>query len=235
MRIGVKRTAERPRLLRVTLGDIRTKREILGKAKLLKFSKFKDIYINPDLTADQREADGRLRAELKRRRNEGETNIYIKRGNIVRVNSDGGHHGMDKAPLMTENSTSGSESSSSESENESGIEDISMAPLESPSDDYESAGEADYTQNRKQNLENQETKAKDKGETVKSVSTVAENAPADQTEVIEESENSINVEKVTDSTENTNVIHENSEDVEKQPESGPGIKTRSKANAENTM
>ena len=74
------------RPLRVTLSDLDIKREILGKAKLLRDTRYNTVYISPDLTPAQREADHNLRMELKKRREAGETNLMIKRGNIISSN-----------------------------------------------------------------------------------------------------------------------------------------------------
>ena len=84
VRLGAKRNDGKPRPLKVTFRDMNIKREVLGKAKLLRNTRHRNIYINPDLTPEQRKADSELRKHLKNRRNEGETDIYISKGKIVK-------------------------------------------------------------------------------------------------------------------------------------------------------
>ena len=83
LRLGPKRVTERPRPLKVTFSDIVTKREVLQNSKFLKDGKYKSIFINPDLTPQQRKKDYDLRQELKNRKSEGQKGIYIKKGRIV--------------------------------------------------------------------------------------------------------------------------------------------------------
>ena len=45
----------------------------------------KNVYISPDMTAKEREEAKQLRAELRRRRSEGEHNLVIQRGKIITV------------------------------------------------------------------------------------------------------------------------------------------------------
>ena len=82
VRLGGIRLDGKSRLLRVTFLDMNTKREVLGKAKLLKGGKYNGIYINPDLTPEQRKVDADLRKTLKDRKENGETEIFIRRGRI---------------------------------------------------------------------------------------------------------------------------------------------------------
>ena len=84
VRIGTKRGDGKARLLKIMFHDLQIKREVLGKAKLLKSGKHSGIYINPDLTPEQRIKDKALRDELKLRRNNGEEGLVIKRGRIER-------------------------------------------------------------------------------------------------------------------------------------------------------
>ena len=77
--------ASRNRPLLVTLEDMETKREILGHAKELRQSEsWGNIYISPDLTPTERERDKKLRTELKQRRDDGERDIIIRNGKIVK-------------------------------------------------------------------------------------------------------------------------------------------------------
>ena len=74
----------RPRLLLVVLKDFQSKREILRKAKDLRDSTtWGNIYISPDLTPKERELNKSLRMELRERKQNGETDIIIRRGQIV--------------------------------------------------------------------------------------------------------------------------------------------------------
>ena len=45
------------------------------------------IYINPDLSVRERQAQKKLRLELARRKENGESNIFIRRGRIVKQRS----------------------------------------------------------------------------------------------------------------------------------------------------
>lgn len=89
-RLG-KPTAGRTQLLQVSLDSETTARNVIRSAKSLRDSPVKSIsdmvYINPDLTKDQRAAQFQLRAELKRRRASGEVNLIIKNNRIVTKSS----------------------------------------------------------------------------------------------------------------------------------------------------
>jgi len=81
--------AASPKLLLVKLATPRQKWAIIGKAKMLKNSQnasFNRVMIFPDLSRQEREKDYQLRSELRRRRQEGESNIYISKGEIRRRN-----------------------------------------------------------------------------------------------------------------------------------------------------
>ena len=57
------------------------KRTILTNSSRLKsIEEFSDVYISPDLTKVEREKQKKLREELKRRREAGETGLIIRRG-----------------------------------------------------------------------------------------------------------------------------------------------------------
>ena len=45
---------------------------------------FKGIYINPDLSVKERQAQRELRLELTRRKENGESGIFIRRGRIIK-------------------------------------------------------------------------------------------------------------------------------------------------------
>ena len=83
-RLGKKREdAKFPRPIKVVLKSNR--KDVLTKAAI-KINKGRTqadrVYVNNDLTARQREADGKLRAELRERRTAGES-VAIKNGKIV--------------------------------------------------------------------------------------------------------------------------------------------------------
>ena len=80
---------DRPRLLVITLENMETKMELLRmSSELRNFTEWRNLYINPDLTPAEREANRQLRQELARRRAAGEENIVIRRGNIVKVRQE---------------------------------------------------------------------------------------------------------------------------------------------------
>ena len=79
--------SERPRPLILTLNNLDTKTEILeGAYKLSHTPEWRNIYVAPDRTPKEREEHKMLRDELKRRRQEGEENIVIRKGKIVKKN-----------------------------------------------------------------------------------------------------------------------------------------------------
>ena len=87
MRLGKKTedSSTKPRLLRVTLENVEVKKQILMKAKHLRDSvdgNLSKVFISPDLTPKEREANRKLREELKARRDQGE-NVVIRNGKIV--------------------------------------------------------------------------------------------------------------------------------------------------------
>ena len=80
------------RLLRVQVSNLNVKRDILSNAKKLRNVKrepFKGIYINPDLSIKERNAQKELRDELKRRKDAGEAHLKIVRGRIVNSDQSG--------------------------------------------------------------------------------------------------------------------------------------------------
>ena len=77
----------KPRPILVKFKDSRVKWQILKNAKNLKrtdIEEFKNVFIAPDLTREQREWDKKLREELKSRKDAGEEGWYIKRGVLCR-------------------------------------------------------------------------------------------------------------------------------------------------------
>ena len=82
-RVG-KSDPDKPRLLVVALENVDTKLDILKQASELRHSnEWRNVYITPDLTWQEREEGRKLRGELARRRDEGERNLVIRRGKIV--------------------------------------------------------------------------------------------------------------------------------------------------------
>lgn len=76
-------TQAKPRLLRIKCKSQETKRELLVRARNLReYPAFRGVYINPDRTLMQREADRALRMELRKRREAGE-HVSIRRGRII--------------------------------------------------------------------------------------------------------------------------------------------------------
>lgn len=91
VRLGKKNAdSDKPRLLKVTLDSIETKKQVLSKAKTLKNSSRSDlqkVYVSPDLTPKEREANRKLREELKVRRDKGD-DVMIRNGKVIEVKSD---------------------------------------------------------------------------------------------------------------------------------------------------
>jgi hypothetical protein len=82
-RIGRKDGKARP--VRITVEDLRHRRNILRKAKELKNMEGKErIYITPDLTRLQQEDDKKLRDQVKIFRNRGDIDAKIVRGEVVK-------------------------------------------------------------------------------------------------------------------------------------------------------
>ena len=79
-----KKTGDRPRLLIVTLDNPASKYDVLRHATDLRNSEtYQNIYVTPDLTPKEREANRILRDELSARKKAGEANLIIRRGRIV--------------------------------------------------------------------------------------------------------------------------------------------------------
>ena len=89
IRMGKTKT-DKPRLIRITLKDLATKRKILAKATTLRNvpedSKFAKVYIKPNLTAQQLQDSKNLQEELRARRlQDPNKRLKIYRGKIVPV------------------------------------------------------------------------------------------------------------------------------------------------------
>lgn len=89
VRLGAK-TPNKLRPLRVQFNNLSHRRSVLVNAKKLRNSSsdvFKGIYINPDLSVKERQAQRKLRLELAKRKENGESDIFIRRGRIVKQHS----------------------------------------------------------------------------------------------------------------------------------------------------
>ena len=85
---GNGRPKPRPRPLLVTLTDVKIKWTVLKNCKNLKHNTnplFSKVSLTPDLTFRQRQADKQLREELLRRKQLGETDIYISKRQIHKI------------------------------------------------------------------------------------------------------------------------------------------------------
>jgi hypothetical protein len=72
------------RLIFATLGNKDMKYRVLDKARDLRKKEFwNKVFINPDRTAKERTEDRELRDELKRRKEAGEKNLVIRKGQIL--------------------------------------------------------------------------------------------------------------------------------------------------------
>ena len=78
----------RSHLLKVEVCNSQVKRQLLSKAKNLrqcKSDQLRMVFITPDLSPQERQQQKILRAELHSRRDTGERNIVIRKGQIVSV------------------------------------------------------------------------------------------------------------------------------------------------------
>ncbi|XP_052786980.1 uncharacterized protein LOC128222147 [Mya arenaria] len=77
---------DKPRPVRFTVGDFDVKRKVLSRASGLKNNeKYSRVFITPDLTQVQRKEAFHLRQEKRRREKEGERNLAIRKGRIVKL------------------------------------------------------------------------------------------------------------------------------------------------------
>ena len=77
-------------LVHIKLKTLQWKRELLQKAKTLKDDPaWANVFVNNDLTKEQKELDYRLRQDLKRRRSSDPEQVhYIKNGKVVSFKTD---------------------------------------------------------------------------------------------------------------------------------------------------
>ena len=99
VRLGAKPRDGKPRLLLISTSTEETKWDVVRAGKDLRdLEKYQNVYVNPDLTRMERQTQGRLRAEVRERRKNGE-NVYIFKGQVmVRKN---GHDGVYRGAPMT--------------------------------------------------------------------------------------------------------------------------------------
>ena len=83
IRLG-KPNQDRARPVLITIPNANVRSTILRNASSLrKTEKFENVFISPDMTVKEREEAKKLRAELQRRRSQGEQNLVIRRGKII--------------------------------------------------------------------------------------------------------------------------------------------------------
>ena len=94
-RIPEKRTeGGKPRIIVAELREKEQKFTVLKSSKKLRDTQnpmWKNVYVNPDMTKQQRHKDFQLRQELKRRREEGENDLIIRNGVIIQKESASGN------------------------------------------------------------------------------------------------------------------------------------------------
>ena len=72
---------EKPRPLLVSLSDSSSRRYLLQNSKILHGNpEYNKVYIFPDLSPKEQEANKKLQMELRQRRQGGETNLIIRKG-----------------------------------------------------------------------------------------------------------------------------------------------------------
>ncbi len=83
-RVPDKKTPGKNRAIVATLGNRNIKDKVLRVVKQLRSKQvWRHVYIGPDHTKLERERDYHLRVELKRRRDNGEADLAIRKGTIV--------------------------------------------------------------------------------------------------------------------------------------------------------
>ena len=85
-RLG-KKAPDKIRPLCVCLNNEAAKRRILSKSSQFRSeAEWENVYVKPDMTLAERNANRLLRQELKDRRNRGEKHLVIRRNKIVSLN-----------------------------------------------------------------------------------------------------------------------------------------------------
>ena len=83
VRLGAKSRDGKPRLLLVSTSTEETKWDIIRSGKGLRdIYRFRNVYVNPDMTRTERQVQGKLRAEVRERKEKGE-DVYIYKGKII--------------------------------------------------------------------------------------------------------------------------------------------------------
>ena len=83
VRLGAKPGDGRPRLLLVSTLSEDIKWDVVRAGKdLRELEEYTNVYINPDMTRMERQAQGKLRAEVRERREKGE-DVFISKGKIM--------------------------------------------------------------------------------------------------------------------------------------------------------
>ena len=99
VRLGAKSRGGKPRLLLISTSTEETKWDVVRAGKALRdLEKYQHVYVNPDLTRMERQTQGRLRAEVRERRQNGE-NVYIYKGQIIVRKNE--HDGVYRGVPMT--------------------------------------------------------------------------------------------------------------------------------------
>ena len=89
------------RPIRIKVRSMDSKTELLRRAKELKdITEFKCIFISPDLTQKQQKVDKDLRDHLKKFRGEGQDNVRIKSGKVVKKRTGGAGNSFLPAPAV---------------------------------------------------------------------------------------------------------------------------------------
>ena len=103
--LGAK-TSDKLRPLRVQFNNLGHRRSVLVNAKKLRDSSsdvFKGVYIDPNLSVKERQVQNNLRSQLTKRKENGESDIFIRRGYIVKQRNSG-HSWGSTSELMDDKS-----------------------------------------------------------------------------------------------------------------------------------
>ena len=85
-RVGIARQSNKERPYRICIEDNEARHKTFkGATSLKQTEEFKNVYIMPDLTRKQQEADKKIRDKLKELRSQGEQNVKIHKGDIVKM------------------------------------------------------------------------------------------------------------------------------------------------------
>ena len=85
VRRGRVENEQKSRAVHITLRRLDCRKEILIRAKTMKENeKFKRIFISPNLTRKQQDADRELKRQLKEFREKGEAGAKVKSGKVVK-------------------------------------------------------------------------------------------------------------------------------------------------------